>query len=95
VLRGDAPEAVLAEVVTRLAAKDPNARLNLMLTNGTSVYASAYRASLYYLHDKGIAEGGLVVASEPLDDDVRWVEIPDHSLIVADQGSVARQNLEV
>lgn len=94
VLRGDAPEVALADVVTRCAAKDPEARLNLMLTNGTSVYATTHGASLSYLHDRGLAEGGLLVASEPLDDDPRWVDVPNHSLIVADQGSVARQNLE-
>jgi glutamine amidotransferase len=95
VARGDAPEAVLADVVTRCAAKDPGALMNLLLTNGTSMYATTHGASLSYLHDKGIAEGGVLVASEPLDDLPGWVDVPDHSLIVADPGSVARQELEI
>jgi glutamine amidotransferase len=95
VVRGEAAEAVLADVVTRCASKDPDARLNLLLTDGTSVCATTYGASLSYLHDKGLAEGGVLVASEPLDEDPRWVDIPDGSLVVASPGSVARQALEV
>jgi gamma-glutamyl hercynylcysteine S-oxide hydrolase len=93
VIRGDAPEQVLAEVVAHCAAKDPEARLNLILTNGVSVCATTFGASLHYLHDRGLAEGGVLVSSEPLDDDPRWVEVPDRSLILADPGSVARQEL--
>lgn len=95
VTRGDVPESVLADVVSQCAAKDPGARLNLMLTNGSSVWATTHGASLTYLHDKGLAEGGVLVASEPLDDDPRWMGVPDGSLILADPGSVARQALDL
>jgi len=92
-LRGEPAEEVLADVVLRAAAIDREARLNLMLTNGSTIYATTWGTSLFYLHDKGLAEGGVLVTSEPLDDEAGWVPFPNGALIVADPGSVARQDL--
>jgi glutamine amidotransferase len=36
------------------------------------------------LHDAGLAAGGVLVASEPLDEDHDdWVDVPDHSVVRA------------
>ena len=59
---------------------DDGSKLNLLLTDGSTIWATRWGNSLFTL------EGGdhVVVASEPHDDDPRWAEVPDRSLVVAD-----------
>lgn len=64
-----------------LAAAAPGSRLNLLLTDGTGIAATAWGDSLWYLADT--AAGRTVVASEPYDDDSRWCEVPDRTLLTA------------
>jgi glutamine amidotransferase len=85
---GEDPELVLTEVVRVLASRDPAARLNLLVSDGEVVAATTWGASLSYLHDAGLAAGGTLVASEPLDDDPAWIDVPDRSLLVADKSGV-------
>jgi glutamine amidotransferase len=89
-----APE-VLADVVTRLGAADPAARLNLLLTDGAAVVATRWGASLSYLADRGLAAGGALIASEPLDDDPGWIDVPDFALLIATPEAVTCTALEV
>lgn len=58
-------------------------RLNLMLTNGQEVAATAWGSSLFALGGTGLAAGGIVVASEPSDDEVGWESVADGSLLEA------------
>jgi glutamine amidotransferase len=69
--------AVLAETVVKVARQDPAARLNLLLTDGRRILATTWGDTLSYLVDGY----GYVVASEPYDDDPRWVDVPDRHLL--------------
>jgi glutamine amidotransferase len=84
--RLDAGDSALSAVggVVQRAAADCGGRLNLLLTDGERVVASAWGASLSYRQ----GADGVVVASEPLDDDPGWVDVPDRSLLIADRSAV-------
>ncbi len=82
-----AAEAV-ADVVAR-AADVCGGRLNLLLSNGRQLVATAHGASLCYR-----ATGdALLVASEPLDDDPGWVDVCDASILSGDATCVAVTHL--
>ncbi|MGA5515858.1 ergothioneine biosynthesis protein EgtC [Streptomyces pseudogriseolus] len=82
---GDAMGQALADTVAEVAAAAPAARLNLLLTDGVTVTATAWGDSLWYLARPG---GGTVVASEPYDDDPHWQEVPDRTLLAASRADV-------
>ncbi|MHC0430321.1 ergothioneine biosynthesis protein EgtC [Streptomyces sp. O3] len=75
----------LADTVRDVAAAAPGSRLNLLLTDGASIAATAWGDSLWYLRTPGHST---VVASEPYDDDPRWREVPDRTLLAADLSGV-------
>jgi glutamine amidotransferase len=75
----DAGPDGLADLVLDVAAKDPSARLNLLLTDGAQILATTCGDTLAYLR----ADDGIAVASEPYDDDPRWRDVPDHSVLRA------------
>ena len=72
----DDPAAVV-ETVRKVAAADPAASLNLLLTDGSRVRAISWGDPMSYL----VEPDGVVVASEPWDDDDRWVDVPDRHLL--------------
>ncbi|MEU6213211.1 ergothioneine biosynthesis protein EgtC [Streptomyces sp. NPDC047023] len=78
---GDDLGTALAEPVRELSSAAPGSRLNLLLTDGAAIAATAWGDSLWYLADP--AERRTVVASEPYDDDTRWCEVPDRTLLTA------------
>ncbi|MEC4570137.1 ergothioneine biosynthesis protein EgtC [Streptomyces virginiae] len=78
---GDDLGTALAEPVRELSCAAPGSRLNLLLTDGAAIAATAWGDSLWYLADP--AGGRTVVASEPYDDDTRWCEVPDRTLLTA------------
>ncbi|MCM2579655.1 ergothioneine biosynthesis protein EgtC [Streptomyces meridianus] len=82
---GDSLGQALVDTVTELHAAAPGSRLNLLLTDGVSVAATAWGDTLWY--SAGPA-GGTVVASEPYDDDPCWAEVPDRTLLFADRTDV-------
>lgn len=85
-LRGGDDEAqALADTVLEVAEAAPGSRLNLLLTNGETITATAWGDTLWYLARAG---GGTVVASEPYDDDPHWQEVPDHTLLAASRTDV-------
>jgi glutamine amidotransferase len=86
----DAGPDGLADLVLDLATKDPTARLNLLLTDGTQLIATTWGDTLSYLRD----ERGTVLASEPYDDDPRWQDVPDHSLVRVSAARIAVAELE-
>ncbi|QYC40004.1 Amidohydrolase EgtC [Nonomuraea coxensis DSM 45129] len=76
---GAALGEALAEVVTSAAAKDPDARLNLLACDGVTLAATAWGDTLFHRpHPDGV-----LVASEPLCDGPGWQEVPDRSLLLA------------
>ncbi|WP_405977464.1 ergothioneine biosynthesis protein EgtC [Streptomyces sp. NBC_00158] len=84
---GDDMGTALAEPVRELSTAAPGSRLNLLLTDGATIAATAWGDSLWYLADP--AAGSVVVASEPHDDDPRWCEVPDRTLLTATRTRVA------
>lgn len=80
----------VAKAVRRVADADPDASLNLLLTDGRRVVAVSWGDPLCYLAEPD----GVVVASEPWDDDPRWVEVPDHHLVTVDAAGVCVVALE-
>jgi glutamine amidotransferase len=78
----------VAEVVTRAAAGDPAARLNLLVTDGETVAATAWNETLFLHRDQGA-----LLASEPLDDRAGWDAVPDRHLALATPDGVLIQPL--
>ena len=83
--RGDAPGDALADTVPAVAAAAPGSRLNLLLTDGTTIAATTWGDTLFHLALPG---GGTVVASEPYDDSPHWTEVPDRTLLRATRTDV-------
>ncbi|KUI22887.1 class II glutamine amidotransferase [Mycobacterium sp. GA-1285] len=67
----------LGETVVDVAAADPNARLNILAGNGSRLLATTWGDTLSVLR----RPDGVVLASEPFDDDPGWEEIPDRHLV--------------
>jgi glutamine amidotransferase len=73
-----ATDAVVA--VLRLAQEaSPGSRLNLLLTDGATIVATACGDTLFTRRD----DASIVVASEPFDDSPAWRQVPDDSLVLA------------
>ncbi len=78
------------DVVVSVAGRDPSARLNLLLTDGERALATTWGDTLSYLADGS----GITVASEPHDDDPRWVDVPDHHLLEVTPDGITLTALE-
>ncbi|MFI9650409.1 ergothioneine biosynthesis protein EgtC [Streptomyces sp. NPDC052040] len=76
----------VTETVLEVASAAPGARLNLLVTDGTTITATAWGDTLWCLTGPG---DRVVVASEPYDDDPRWQEVPDRTLLSATRTGVA------
>lgn len=75
-----------AEATARIAAEvlaGSTGELNLLLGDGHQVIATTGGNTLYLLVDAGLAAGGTLLASEPLDDHDGWTRVPDRTLVVA------------
>ncbi|MFF3846924.1 ergothioneine biosynthesis protein EgtC [Streptomyces sp. NPDC002328] len=81
---GDTGAQALADTVQEVAAAAPGSRLNLLLTDGDTITATAWGDTLWHLTEPGRT----VVASEPHDDDPRWQEVPDRTLLTATRTEV-------
>jgi gamma-glutamyl hercynylcysteine S-oxide hydrolase len=82
---GDELGQALADTVREAAEAAPGSRLNLLLTDGETIAATAWGDTLWYLAEPGRRT---VVASEPYDDDPHWREVPDHTLLAATRTDV-------
>jgi len=67
----------LGDTVAEVGAADPNARLNILAANGSRLLATTWGDTLSVLR----RDDGVVLASEPYDDDPDWQEIPDRHLV--------------
>ncbi|MFI9113753.1 ergothioneine biosynthesis protein EgtC [Streptomyces venezuelae] len=81
---GDAPGPALADTVREVAEAAPGSGLNLLLTDGSLIAATAWGNSLWYLR----GPDRVVVASEPYDADPRWQEVPERTLVTATRADV-------
>jgi gamma-glutamyl hercynylcysteine S-oxide hydrolase len=94
-LRAGLPlDAALAGTVGAVEATGGTGRLNLLLTDGRSVAATAYGDTLWYRQTAPSAPGrdgapSVTVASEPDDDEPGWTEVPDRHVLTATR-SLAR-----
>jgi glutamine amidotransferase len=75
---------VLGDTIVEVAAADPNARLNILAANGSQLRATTWGDTLSVLRQ----DDGVVLASEPYDDNPAWQEIPDRHLIVVEGSRV-------
>ncbi len=83
------PAATLGGLVAEVLAAAPGSRLTTLLTDGRRLYATTVTHSLWF----GRRTTGVVIASEPYDDDPAWEPIPDGQLVVADRGGLRCQPL--
>jgi gamma-glutamyl hercynylcysteine S-oxide hydrolase len=80
---GADPAEALAEVVADIIACTP-ARLNLLLTDGAVIAATTWGDVLGYR----AGPAGVLVASEPPDDEPGWTDLPDRTLLLATRDGV-------
>ena len=85
---GSSPGEALSDVTSAVLGHT-SGRLNLVLTDGHSIAATACGDSLFVLAGAGLAQNGVIVASEPFDDEGAWGQVPDGHLVVATPGEVA------
>jgi glutamine amidotransferase len=76
---GAAPRDAVAGTVAKVAAAAPGSRLNLLLTDGSTIVASTLGHTL----SVRAGDASVLVSSEPLDADPRWRPVPDEHLLVA------------
>ncbi|KRD04857.1 ergothioneine biosynthesis protein EgtC [Mycobacterium sp. Root265] len=67
----------LGDTVAAVGAQDPGARLNILAANGSTLLATTWGDTLFSLQ----RDDGIVLASEPYDDDPSWRDIPDRHLV--------------
>ncbi|WP_224402340.1 ergothioneine biosynthesis protein EgtC [Pseudonocardia sp. ICBG1034] len=79
---GADPADLLARVCADTERSAPGSRLNLLLTDGTTIWATAWR------HALAVRAGpaGVTVASEPTHAFPDWTQVPDRHLVVARPG---------
>jgi gamma-glutamyl hercynylcysteine S-oxide hydrolase len=75
---GVPPADAVAEVVHEVETAAPGSRLNILLTDGEQLVATAWTHSLHVRR----TEDSVTVASEPFGAG-DWTAVPDHSLLVA------------
>ena len=80
----------LGAAVVELAGRDPAARLNVLAADGDRILSTTWGDTLSVLVDPT----GVVVASEPYDDDPRWADIPDRHLLEVTPDGIAVTALE-
>jgi glutamine amidotransferase len=81
---GEKPPDAMASLVTEVAEAAPGSRLNLLLTDGSTIVGTAWTHALWVR----ALPSGVVVASEPYDEDPGWQEVPDGHLVTATPSSV-------
>ena len=82
--------AALGDVVREVAGRDPAARLNLLVTDGSRLLATTWGDTLSVL----VTPEGTALASEPWDDDPAWTDLPDRHLIEVTPDGVTWTPLE-
>jgi glutamine amidotransferase len=67
----------LGETIAKVGADDAGARLNILAANGSRLLATTWGDTLSILR----RDDGLVLASEPYDDQPGWEDVPDRHLV--------------
>ena len=71
----------LGDTIAEVGAADPNGRLNVIAGSESRLLATTWGDTLSVLR----RDDGVVVASEPYDDDPAWEEVPDRHLVEVDR----------
>lgn len=79
----------LCDTVSVLSSAGVTGRLNMLLTDGREIAASCHGDTLCYR----ATDGAIVVASEPGDDELGWVDVPDGSVLTAGAAGVTVSSL--
>jgi gamma-glutamyl hercynylcysteine S-oxide hydrolase len=87
---GQGPADALSDTITDIWAAGGTGRFNLLLTDGTTIAATAAGDSLCYRHRRD----AVIVASEPSDDDPGWQKVPDNSVVEAGRAGVTVRPIE-
>lgn len=84
--------ASLAEALTEVVRLviPLEGRVNLLACDGSSIAATTWDESLFWRE----LDGGVVVASEPYDDEPGWTEVPDKQLLTATPAGVEITSLK-
>lgn len=80
--QGDDPGAALSDTVVAIQAAAPGSRVNLLLTDGVTAWATTWTHSLWVR----VTDVAATVSSEPTDDGPGWAEVPDRHLLRAGPG---------
>ncbi|MDT5347669.1 MAG: gamma-glutamyl hercynylcysteine S-oxide hydrolase [Mycobacterium sp.] len=80
----------LGDIVVELGTADPLARLNVLAADGSRLLATAWGDTLSILR----RDDGVVLASEPYDDDPDWEDVPDRHLVEVTAESVVLRPLD-
>ncbi|MGK2867757.1 MAG: ergothioneine biosynthesis protein EgtC [Mycobacterium sp.] len=80
----------LGETVAQVGGADPGARLNILAGNGSRLLATTWGDTLFSLQ----RADGIVLASEPYDDDPSWRDIPDRHLVEVSEAGLTLTPLE-
>ena len=67
----------LGDTIVEVGAADPGARLNVLAANGSRLLATVWGDTLSILR----RDDGVLLASEPYDDDYDWEDVPDRHLV--------------
>ncbi|ODR09868.1 ergothioneine biosynthesis protein EgtC [Mycolicibacillus koreensis] len=80
----------LADTIVDIGTADPDARLNILAANGSRILATTWGDTLSLLQ----RPDGVVVASEPYDDDPCWRDVPDRHLVEVTLDGISLTPLE-
>ena len=74
----------LGDTIVEVGGRDPDARLNILAADGSRMLATTWGDTLSIRH----CPDGVVLASEPYDDDPGWSDVPDRHLVHVDESGV-------
>ncbi|MGZ4583528.1 MAG: ergothioneine biosynthesis protein EgtC [Mycobacterium sp.] len=80
----------LSDTIVEVGAADSDARLNILAANGSRLLATAWGDTLSILR----RADGVVLASEPYDDDSDWQDVPDRHLVEVTTDGVTFTSLD-
>jgi gamma-glutamyl hercynylcysteine S-oxide hydrolase len=80
---GEDPAKAAGQLVPDVVRAAPGARMNLLVTDGRQLVATAWYHALSVL----VGDDFVAVSSEPWDDDPRWRAVPDRHLVAASVGA--------
>ena len=83
---GDDPAAALAWLVASVPG-----RLNVLLADGPRLWATRWGDTLWWRR----WQGGVVVGSEPFDEDPHWQSVPERSLVSVFDGTCSVTSLDI